>query len=101
MKSLFAGLALISLVAAVGCNQSASETPKVTAKASDTQQQPVKTNPTVVKKPIVGEADKTFSLSVPFDSIELAQGGAEVGADRHQPRQGFPRAGCDQDDRPA
>ncbi|MEQ8789335.1 MAG: hypothetical protein RIC55_23780 [Pirellulaceae bacterium] len=80
MKSLFAIVALISLVAAVGCSKSEPQTPAVTANAPDKPRQPADAKPVVAKKPIVaekpiaGEADKTFSLSVPFDSIELTQG---------------------------
>jgi uncharacterized membrane protein len=73
MKRSFAGLALLTLVAAVGCNQSKMDPSEPTA-VSESSNQSVEPKQTTVKKPIAGEADATFSLSVPFESIALTQG---------------------------
>jgi uncharacterized membrane protein len=72
MKKSFVSLFLLTLVAAVGCNRYSPEGPEATSTA-DTEQsaEPVRT---VVNKPIAGEADETFSLSVPFESVALTQG---------------------------
>lgn len=69
MKTFFAGALVLTLVGAAGCTSSSTEGPQGTAPA--TSEKPA---PTVVKKPIAGEASGTFNLSVPFESIELRQG---------------------------
>lgn len=72
MKTLVVGLFLLTLAVAVGCTDSSSDEPKVaTSPESEQPDEPVKV---VAKKPIAGEADKTFSLSVPFESVTLTQG---------------------------
>ncbi|MDX1948627.1 MAG: hypothetical protein SFU86_24785 [Pirellulaceae bacterium] len=72
MKTLVAGLVCLTLAVAVGCTESSSDRPQAVAPAAGVQpNEPVKV---VAKKPIAGEADKTFSLSVPFESVRLTQG---------------------------
>jgi uncharacterized membrane protein len=63
---------MLTLVAAVGCNQSSPISTQETAQATPEPQSEPET--TVAMKPIFGEADNTFSLSVPFESVDLAQG---------------------------
>jgi len=71
MRTLSVGL-LLTLVAAVGCNWSNPYGPQETAQTTgEPQVEPVAT---IVQKPIVGELENTFSLSVPFESVALAQG---------------------------
>ena len=57
MKSLFAGFAVLTLAALIGCNQGTPGGPG----AAD-------------KKPAYGQADDTFNLSVPAISSSLKQG---------------------------
>ena len=57
------------LVGLVGCSGGDSVGP--TASPTDTPTKPVVTT---ANKPIAGEADNTFSLSVPFQAITLKQG---------------------------
>jgi hypothetical protein len=73
MKKLFVNVCVLTLVAAIGCDRSATEvrdsaTPASTGTTGDAA-------PTAVQKPVAGEADYTFSLSVPFESVALVQGG--------------------------
>jgi len=72
MRTLHLGLLGMALIATVGCNWTAKQSGSAAAPA--TREQAAKSPVTVVKKPIVGEADSTFSLSVPFESIALTQG---------------------------
>ena len=72
MKKLSIGLSVLMLAVAVGCTESPSGGPRAVAPANEEQVN--ETEKVVSKKPIAGEADKTFSLSVPFESITLAQG---------------------------
>jgi hypothetical protein len=72
MKRSFVCLLLLTVVAAVGCTWNPSESPKKTA-GPDTKQGAESTK-RVVNKPIAGEADATFSLSVPFEPVALKQG---------------------------
>ena len=75
MKTTFVGLLVLTLLATVGCTWNSSKDPKATAPAARKQSgEPVKT---VAKKPIAGEAAGTFSLSVPFESVALTQGGEQ------------------------
>jgi uncharacterized membrane protein len=74
MKTLLVGLFMLAPFAAVGCSKSAPESSKATATAPAAREQQTNSVTTVAKKPILGEADNTFSLSVPFESIDLAQG---------------------------
>jgi uncharacterized membrane protein len=69
MKTISTGLIVLALAAAVGCGKSTTESPQAAAPA-----QPAKPELTVAKKPIAGEADSTFSLSVPFEAVALIQG---------------------------
>jgi hypothetical protein len=72
MKTFVIGLLLLTLAVAVGCTESSSDGPQAVApRESEQQKEPVKV---VAKKPIAGEADKTFSLSIPFESVTLTQG---------------------------
>jgi uncharacterized membrane protein len=73
MKTFYAGLLLLTLVVSVGgCSASSSDGPE--AVAPPTQEQPSEPVVVVANKPVAGEADKTFSLSMPFESVELTQG---------------------------
>jgi hypothetical protein len=102
MKTLAIGVCALVMFAAVGCNESTPERSKATASteksaqpvttvnkpvvanpiADDADKKPVVEKPIaddsdmkpVVEKPIAGEAEKTFSLSVPFESVALTQG---------------------------
>lgn len=65
MKSLFAGLAVLSLAALTGCSQGTPGGPGATTPSGKA---------TTVNKPIVGQADDTFNLSVPVMSSTLQQG---------------------------
>jgi uncharacterized membrane protein len=56
-------------VAPIACTGSTQEEPAPAA-----GQPAAKPAPTVVEKPILGEAEHTFSLSVPFESVDLAHG---------------------------
>lgn len=72
MKTLGIGLLLLALAVAVGCTKSSQESEQSNKpQESEQSNKPVKV---VAKKPIAGEADKTFSLSVPFESVTLTQG---------------------------
>jgi len=85
MKNLFIGLCVLALVAATSCNRSAPEKQEAAAPAA--RQSPEKAVQTVAKKPIAGEAEHTFSLSVPFESVTLTQGEREsvrIGINRGQ-----------------
>ena len=74
MKTLAIGVYAFVMLAAFGCNNSTPENSKATA-SNEKPAQPVTTvKKPVVEKPIAGEADKTFSLSVPFESVALTQG---------------------------
>ena len=73
MKKLMVGLSVLALAVAVGCSDDSSDGPQ--AVAPSTSEQPKKVSDHVVaKKPIAGEADNTFSLSVPYESVTLTQG---------------------------
>ena len=70
MKTLVIVLCGFVMFAVLGCTGSATKNSAETASAK----KPADPVRTVVKKPIAGEADNTFSLSVPFESVTLAQG---------------------------
>lgn len=74
MKTLAFGMCALMMFVAVGCNESTPERSKATATAEKPAQPVTTVQKPVVEKPIAGEADKTFSLSVPFESVALAQG---------------------------
>lgn len=76
MRNLFSGLFMLMLVTAISCNQSAPKVAQESAPA--TTDQITKPVAVVANKPIAGEADKTFSLSVPFESVALKQGEAKA-----------------------
>ncbi len=72
MKMSFVSLFVVTLVTLVGCSESSSRTPVATARGTEDQSaEPVRT---VVNKPIIGESDEAFSLSVPLESVSLTQG---------------------------
>jgi uncharacterized membrane protein len=75
MKTFSFGVCVLALIAAVGCNPSPVKGPGPTA--TDTGEQPAEPLATVVEKPIAGEAESTFSLSVPFKTVALTQGEEE------------------------
>jgi uncharacterized membrane protein len=60
MKSSFAGLVVMALVAFTGCNRGTPGGPGATDPSA--------------KKPAFGQADDTFNLSVPYLSTNLKQG---------------------------
>ena len=72
MKTFSAALLVLTLLGAVGCTRYASEGPEATTPV--TREQSAKPVETVAKKPIAGEADSPFSLTVPFEAVALAQG---------------------------
>lgn len=76
--SSLAGLLALGLLAAGGCNRGTPGGPGVTAPTTTAEAQATAESqmptPTVTNKPIVGEADNTFSLSVPLASMTLKQG---------------------------
>lgn len=79
MKTFFVGLLVLTPFAAIGCGESDPPESNVAAPtspngASTSENEASKPVKTVAKKPIQGEADNTFSLSVPFESIALTQG---------------------------
>lgn len=74
MKTILVGLLMLAPFAAVGCGESAQKSPNATANAQDAPEQQSNPVTTVAKVPILGETDNTFSLSVPFESVALAQG---------------------------
>ena len=63
MKISFASLALLALAALTGCNQGTPGGPGTTDAKG-----------TTVKKPVIGQTDDTFNLSVPVLSTSLQQG---------------------------
>jgi len=84
MKTLAIGVCAFVMFAAFGCNKSTPDSSQANALAKKSSQpvttvkKPVVEKPTVEKplaeEPIAGEADRTFSLSVPFESVALTQG---------------------------
>jgi uncharacterized membrane protein len=60
MKSLFAGLAVTAVVLVTGCNEGTPGGPGATQVTAN--------------KPVLGQADDTFSLDVPKMSTKLKQG---------------------------
>ena len=72
MRKLSVGLSVLTLAVAVGCTDSSSDGPQAVAPTK--REQPNEPVQVVAKKPIAGEADNTFSLSVPFESVTLTQG---------------------------
>ena len=72
MKTLSMGLCVLTLVVATSCSRSAPEGQEAAVPATG---QPQNEAPrTVVQKPIAGESEHTFNLSVPFEPVTLAQG---------------------------
>jgi uncharacterized membrane protein len=90
MKTLSVTLIVVMLLGAVGCSRSTSEGPEATTPGTrHTTARPVMEaeTETETKKPIAGEADNTFGLTVPFEAITLTQGEEEpvlIGIDRGQ-----------------
>jgi uncharacterized membrane protein len=72
MKKLMITLCLLSLASWTGCSEAerdGQDAAQPAAEGSSTE-----TTPTVAKKPMIGEAEGSFSLSLPFESIEVIQG---------------------------
>lgn len=72
MNKLFVGLFGLTLMAALGCNQGTVD--DAPASVQTTSDQPAEPVAIVANKPIAGEADNTFSLSMPFESVTITQG---------------------------
>ena len=72
MKKLSISLCVLTLLVATSCTQSTPEGQEAAMPA--TRQPSAEAVQTVAKKPIAGEAENTFSLSVPFEAVTLAQG---------------------------
>lgn len=77
MKTLAIGMCALVTFAAFGCGNSAPERSQTTASAEKSAPTVTTVKKPVVDKPVAGEADMTFSLSVPFESIDLKQGAEE------------------------
>ncbi len=73
MKSLHAGLVVVALVALNGCSQGTPGGPGAVNTPSTTPNKPATTT-TTVQKPVLGQAEETFNLSVPSLSTHLKQG---------------------------
>lgn len=71
MKSLLGGLATAVLALTMGCNQSSSTPggPGVTAVPNQTT-----SAPSAAHKPVLGEAEETFSMNTPVLSTRVKQG---------------------------
>lgn len=74
MKILTIGVCALVMFAAFGCSDTTPEDRKTTASIENTTQPSMAVKKPVVEKPVAGEADSTFSLSVPFESVALTQG---------------------------
>ncbi len=70
MKTLFFGSCVLVAVGLAGCGESSTEGPQAATPASSSKPEKV----VVMKPTIPGEAEHTFSLSVPFEAIALTQG---------------------------
>ncbi len=70
MKSLHVGLVAMALVALNGCTQGTPGGPG----ASNTPSKPGTPTTTTAQKPVLGQAEETFNLSVPSLSTGLKQG---------------------------
>ena len=80
MRQSFFGLLVLGFVALNGCNRSSPEGAAATASSPS-----AKPEATVAMKPVVGEAENTFSLSVPHQPTSLKQGtetGVLIGINR-------------------
>ncbi|XZE19751.1 hypothetical protein SH449x_005079 [Pirellulaceae bacterium SH449] len=67
MKYVVIGMMLFVPVLAISCTRAPTETSKTGANQGQER--------TVAKVPVSGVADQTFSLSVPFDTVTVIQGG--------------------------
>lgn len=72
MRTSFAGLLVLGLLVAVGCSQDKPGGPGVAE--SPNSEEAATPAPTVAAKPILGEGENTFSLSMPFRSVTVNQG---------------------------
>ena len=70
MKSFHVGLVALALVALSGCTQGTPGGPGV----SSTPSTPGTPTTTTAQKPVIGDAEETFSLSVPVLSTHMKQG---------------------------
>jgi uncharacterized membrane protein len=83
MKQLLMSLCVLTLSTATGCNSAPRDTEEA-AKPTSTEtsnepvsvvaKRPVADEEQDVKKPVAGEAEHTFGLSVPVESVALKQG---------------------------
>jgi hypothetical protein len=71
MKKQLSFVIVSLVVAAAGCNQGNPGGPGATR---ETTKSPTTGTPTTVNKPIAGESDKTFTLSVPTLATSIEQG---------------------------
>lgn len=69
MKIRFANLLVLGSLVAVGCNQGTPGGAGVTASADASK--PVAT---VANKPVLGEADNSYRLNMPFQEVTVKQG---------------------------
>ncbi len=76
MKSLHVGFVALALVALSGCTQGTPGGPGV----SSTPSTPGTSTTTTAQKPVIGDAEETFSLSVPVLSTNLKQGETKAAA---------------------
>lgn len=80
MRKMSIGLCLLALAVAIGCSGSSPEGEEAAKpdKADKAEPKVAKTpdeaERTVAMKPVPGETEQTFSLSVPFESLTLEQG---------------------------
>jgi len=71
MKKQISFMIVSLVIAAAGCNQGNPGGPGATR---ETKTSPTTGAPTTVNKPVVGESDKTFTLSVPTLATSIEQG---------------------------
>lgn len=72
MKKFSSVLYVVTLFVATGCGGTTPDNEEMVAPS--TVQSSEEVVQTVAKKPIAGEAEHTFSLSIPFEPVTLAQG---------------------------
>lgn len=70
MKTIFLGSFVLVAMALAGCSESVTEGPQAAASASSPKPKKV----VAMKPTIPGEAEHTFSLTVPFEPVALTQG---------------------------
>lgn len=73
MKKLLMSLLVLSLFIATGCNRGTSVTENATEPGST--ERSGDDLAMVAKMPVAGEVEQTFSLSIPFETVDLVQEG--------------------------